>query len=274
MSKVVQNFIVSNSFAALCIYLVPVDVIKSTPVIKNISFDQPDMYLRVLGWSSGSTLVNNIAFLIMLSMVGICHLLFCLFFNLTKQKENKCSSILSSIYRYFTFDLYIRVFIELYLFTVLMIASEIKFYIKNTGDEDFGHEDGNREEQVKGNYASLIITCLILILPCLFLLIVIISWKRNKESLEISEDCKTRELFKGLEKVSEILIQEENDESQEHMISLHVPLKIKLARTYYILFLIRRLIMALIAVSIPSSLFGLKITFLFILQIACIAYAI
>ena len=70
MSKAVQNFIASNSFAALCIYFVPVEIIKSTPVIKDISFDQPDEYLRVLGWSSGSTLVNNIVFLIILSMIG------------------------------------------------------------------------------------------------------------------------------------------------------------------------------------------------------------
>ena len=160
------------------------------------------------------------------------------------------------------------------MFTVLMIASEIKYYIKNGGDDDFGHEDGNHEEQAKGNYASLIISCLIFILTFLFILLVYISWKRNKDSLEISEDCKTRELFKGMVKAPEELLQQENEEVQDSENLPHMPLRIKLARAYYLLFLVRRLIMALIAVIIPSSLFALKITFLFILQIACIVYAI
>ena len=160
------------------------------------------------------------------------------------------------------------------MFTVLMIVSEIKYYIKNGGDDDFGHEDGNHEEQAKGNYASLIISCLIFILTSLFLLLVYISWKRNKDSLEISEDLKTRELFKVATKVPKELLQQENEEIQESENLPHIPVKIKQARAYYMLFLVRRLIMVLIVVIIPTSLFVLEITLLFILQILCIVYAV
>ena len=49
MSKTVQDFIVSNAFSALSVYYLPVEIIKSIPVMKDLSFDQPNEYLRALG---------------------------------------------------------------------------------------------------------------------------------------------------------------------------------------------------------------------------------
>ena len=69
MNKKVKNFVVSNSFAALSAYSLPLGDLKSSPLIKDLSFDQPDEYLRTLGWSSGSTVINNL--LLILVILGI-----------------------------------------------------------------------------------------------------------------------------------------------------------------------------------------------------------
>ena len=76
--KKAKEFIVSNAFSALSIYFVPIKVIESTPLIRDLSFNQPDKYLSSLGISSGSTLVNNLVLILMLFALGILHLLFCL----------------------------------------------------------------------------------------------------------------------------------------------------------------------------------------------------
>ena len=158
MSRKVKSFITSNAFPTLSIYFLPFEVIKSTPLIKDLSFDQPDEYLRKLGWKSGSTLVNNITLLAMLFLFAIFHLVFCLLYCVTKSKENSFSSKVRKAYRFFTFTPYIRTFIEIYLMTTLMLISEIKYYIHNGGDDKFGHHEGEESTKIKGNYISLSIS--------------------------------------------------------------------------------------------------------------------
>ena len=74
----VKEFIVSLSFFSLSAYSMPLEDIKSVFLINYISFDQPDEYLRMLGWSSGSTIVNNFLLLIILLALLLINLLFCL----------------------------------------------------------------------------------------------------------------------------------------------------------------------------------------------------
>ena len=164
MNEKVQNFIASNAFSALSVYFVPFSLIESVPLIRDISFDQPNKYLRILGWPSGSTLVNNIVLLTILLVVAIFHFLFCLLYCWTKNKDNKCSSIVLKVYRFLTFTAYIRILIEVYMFTLLMLTFEIKNYIQNGGDDSFGHKEESDEDSPKGNYVSLIISCLTYIL--------------------------------------------------------------------------------------------------------------
>ena len=91
MSNKVKEFIASNAFIALSAYTLPLEAAKSIPLIKDLSFDQPDEYLRMLGWASGSTLVNNLLLLIIFLILGLIHLLFYILKLLTKNKENKFS---------------------------------------------------------------------------------------------------------------------------------------------------------------------------------------
>ena len=73
------------------------------------------------------------------------------------------------------------------MFTVLMILSEIKYYIKNGGDDNFGHQEEGEDQKVKGNSASLSISCILLTLPISFLVLVFISWKGSTKILKIDE---------------------------------------------------------------------------------------
>ena len=74
INQKVQDFIVSNALVGLSMYTLPLPIVKSIPLLKDLSFDQPDLYLKSLGLSSGSTLVNNFMLLIIISVIGIIHL--------------------------------------------------------------------------------------------------------------------------------------------------------------------------------------------------------
>ena len=150
-----------------------------------------------------------------------------------------------------------------------------KYYIQNGGDDNFGHEKGNKDKQVRGNYASLSISCVMLTLPLLFLLLAFISWTSNRGIDKIDEKCKTREFYNGLLTLPKrYLYQTEEDEAQNFDTVSRLKKKIKTARLYSFLFLIRRLIIVLIAVILPDSLFELRVSLALALQSSYILYAI
>ena len=146
---------------------------------------------------------------------------------------------------------------------MLLVVSEIKHYYKNEGEDDFGHQKGGNKNEVKGNSISIIISCVILVLMLCFVLLTFISWIRNKDTVKIEETCKTRELYKETSRVPKKCLYEqherEGDEAQNPENSIVVPFKIKIARLYYLLFLIKRIILLIIVVLIPSSSFAFKI---------------
>ena len=125
------------------------------------------------------------------------------------------------------------------------------------------------------------ISCLLLALPVSFLLLVFISWKRNKDNLRIDNTCKTRELYSGIREVPKWYLsqqeqEDEMDKTQKPEIKLLVPQDIKVARLYYLLFLAKRLVLILFVVIIPSSysLFAYKILLVLTLQTAYVLYTI
>ena len=87
MNRKVKEFIVSNAIFVLSVYSLPVQDVKEIPLIKDLSFDQPDEYLRILGWTSGSSLVNNLLLFIELIGILIFHL-FCMFMNKRVKKRD------------------------------------------------------------------------------------------------------------------------------------------------------------------------------------------
>ena len=193
MDNKVREFITSNAFTAFLIYVLPAKFIKSVPILRKLSFDQPDEYLEKLGWPSGSSLVNNFMLMMVLLVFGIAHLI--LYF--VRNKQHRCSSLIMKIYKSFTLTIYIRFSIEVYMFIAIVTVSEFKYYAKNGGGDAFGHKSSGEDKQVKGNYVSIIFSCLIMICLLFFLLLAFVSWSRNKNRIFVDK-CKTRELYHGV----------------------------------------------------------------------------
>ena len=166
MSKNVRNYIISNAYAAVSIYPLSYEATRSLPLFNYLTFYQPDGYLRALGWSSGSTLVNNYVLMLILIVLVFFHFLNFVFYCKTKSKQNGSCSICTKIYRFLTFAVYIRIFILLYLYIIIMIFSEIKYYIKYDGD-------GEKEN---GNIASLSFSCIFFIWIIFILILICIWW--------------------------------------------------------------------------------------------------
>ena len=271
MKEKVENFIVSNAFAIILSFSLPLNNLKSFPFIKDLSFDQPDEYLRTLGWNSGSVFVINLLLFFQLIGLLVLHILSYIIYNLTKKRHDKLSSYALKIYRFFTFSAYIRIFLEVFLFTIVMLLSEIKYYFKNGGQYNFGHGSGQGQfKPLRGNYVSFYISCILLALPFLFLLLVFISWKINRRVLNIDHNWKTRELYKGILEARTI----QRNDTQESENKRDVPTKVQVARLYTFVSLVRKLLMVFLIVLIPDSLCLLKISILIILQTVYLVYGI
>ena len=84
MADQVKQFIVFNVYYSLSIYSIRLDWLESTSFIQDLSFDQFNDYFIMLGWDSGSTLVNNIFLIVLLFTIVLLHLLVWLLCRLTK----------------------------------------------------------------------------------------------------------------------------------------------------------------------------------------------
>ena len=109
MSSKVSDFIVSLSYTGFSTYSLSSCAIKSLPLLKNLSFDQPDEYLNQLGWQSGSGFVNNLILFMVVIFLVIIHLLTLIIYCFTKNKETKLNKVVVKVYRFFTFAVYIRI---------------------------------------------------------------------------------------------------------------------------------------------------------------------
>ncbi|CAI2381221.1 unnamed protein product [Moneuplotes crassus] len=109
---------------------------KDLPLIKEISewvsYPQSDEYLNSLGMRSGSSVVNYLSLMAVLIFLGVIH--FGIFFcsRCVKNSKNKrCRKFTKKLFLFFTFNIYIRIFIQAFSFTSLSIFSEI--YTLNLG---------------------------------------------------------------------------------------------------------------------------------------------
>ena len=71
----VENLILDCSFSALSIFLFPVKMLKSAPLIKQLHSIEPDQHLLNLGATTGSTVVSCIFLLLLLMALAIVILL-------------------------------------------------------------------------------------------------------------------------------------------------------------------------------------------------------
>ncbi|CAI2381770.1 unnamed protein product [Moneuplotes crassus] len=97
-----------------------------------VSYPQSDKYLNSLGMRSGSSVVNYLSLMAIIILLGAIH---CCIFIIKKKADisqsRRCKLIFNKLFKFFTFNIYIRIFIQAFAFTSLSIFSEI--YALNLG---------------------------------------------------------------------------------------------------------------------------------------------
>ncbi|CAI2380915.1 unnamed protein product [Moneuplotes crassus] len=103
---------------------------KDIPFVEAISdwvsYPQSDEYLNNLGLRSGSSFVNYLSLMAVIVLVGIIHVGISVCNQCGENsKPRKCKKFINTLFTFFTFNIYIRVFIQAFLFTSLSILSEL-----------------------------------------------------------------------------------------------------------------------------------------------------
>jgi hypothetical protein len=128
MPKSVIKFILGMEFVTLALSFVPIDKIPVVNKIKDIfSYAQDNDYYNEIGMESGSAIANNLTLLLFVFLFLILHALFIpIHLKIMKSVENRCVKWTSDkLFRFMTLTLYIRLFMEAYLFLLVCTISEI-----------------------------------------------------------------------------------------------------------------------------------------------------
>ncbi|CAI2381103.1 unnamed protein product [Moneuplotes crassus] len=91
-----------------------------------VSYPQSDEYLNSIGMRSGSSVVNYLSLMAFIMFLALIH--FCIIMCnkwVGQSKHTKCRKWLNKLFVFFTFNIYIRVFIQAFAFTTLSIFSEM-----------------------------------------------------------------------------------------------------------------------------------------------------
>ena len=120
-----------------------------------------------------------------MTVIATSHIIFSVFYFVTNKAVSRRSFIMLKVFRFLTFAVYLKIFILVYMYTMIMIVSEIKYYIINDD------EDG----KARGNITSLSISCVILVSFMVLSSVVFISWMKVKGKIKIDGSCKTKELY-------------------------------------------------------------------------------
>ncbi|CAI2380919.1 unnamed protein product [Moneuplotes crassus] len=95
-------------------------------VSKWVAYPQSDDYLNSLGMKSGSSVVNYLSLMIIVCLVGIIHLCIVVINeSLRNSKRQKRKKFFHRLFLFFTFNIYIRIFIQAFAFTTLSILAEL-----------------------------------------------------------------------------------------------------------------------------------------------------
>ncbi|CAI2379856.1 unnamed protein product [Moneuplotes crassus] len=104
--------------------------LRSIPFVEAvsnwISYPQTNEYLLTLGMSSGSSLVNLLSILGTIILICITHFCITILYKCGSKSESKrCTKMCKKLFRYFTFNIYIRILIQSFMFISLCILSEL-----------------------------------------------------------------------------------------------------------------------------------------------------
>ncbi|CAI2379323.1 unnamed protein product [Moneuplotes crassus] len=126
----VGDFILGMDFAFVSLDFIPTDDIPLVKEIKKlVSYPQSDEYLNEIGISSGSSIVNYLPMVVIIVLIGFLHLITTLIYVCIREhKPGKCKKIIEKFFVFMTFNAYIRLIIQGFLFLMLSIVSEFKAF--------------------------------------------------------------------------------------------------------------------------------------------------
>ncbi|CAI2381048.1 unnamed protein product [Moneuplotes crassus] len=126
-SEKVQDLLNGMEFTMLSFDFIRARDIPFVNAIKKwVSYSQSNEYLNSLGLRSGSSVVNYLSLMATIILVGLAHI--CIFLCrkcVDDHKHKRCGKLLDTLFQFFTFNIYIRIFIQAFLFTNLSIFSEL-----------------------------------------------------------------------------------------------------------------------------------------------------
>jgi cysteine-rich repeat protein len=96
--------------------------------VSNLSFEQDNPYLYLIGLESGSWMVNLLAITGLFSVIPLVHLIIIplyFFYAKANSQMNRWKKVVIKMFREMTFGVYIRFLYEIYIFLVLSSIAEI-----------------------------------------------------------------------------------------------------------------------------------------------------
>ncbi|CAI2369416.1 unnamed protein product [Moneuplotes crassus] len=103
---------------------------KDLPFVEGltnwVSYPQSDGYLNSLGMRSGSSVVNYLSLFAILILVGVINFgIFVCKICTENSKHTRCKKFFNKLFKLLTFNIYIRIFMQAFVFTTLSIFSEL-----------------------------------------------------------------------------------------------------------------------------------------------------
>ena len=137
MDQNVISYINDFQFLTFNLSFIPLSSLDFLSNLYNFfNIPQADANLLSLGLNSGSTLINYLSMLVLILFIVSVHLLFLLINKLVtpRLKSERTKGIMNKIYYFLTFNIYIRVVWEVYMFMGLSSTFELKkFELDSTG---------------------------------------------------------------------------------------------------------------------------------------------
>ncbi|CAI2381600.1 unnamed protein product [Moneuplotes crassus] len=126
-SPKVLNFLSKMSFTMISFDFIKFKDIPFVEAITEwVSYPQSDGYLNSIGMRSGSSVVNYLSLMAIIILIGLIHLgIFLCDLKIENPKHRKCKKFFNNLFKFFTFNIYIRVFMQAFVFTTLSIFSEL-----------------------------------------------------------------------------------------------------------------------------------------------------
>ncbi|CAI2381459.1 unnamed protein product [Moneuplotes crassus] len=126
-SPKVLDFLSTMGFTMLSFDFIKLKDIPLVEELTNwVSYPQSDGYLNSLGMRSGSSVVNYLSLMAIIILIGIIHVgVLCCVRQIENSKHIKCKKFTKKLFKFFTFNVYIRIFMQAFVFTTLSIFSEL-----------------------------------------------------------------------------------------------------------------------------------------------------